>query len=429
MTTASSPVSPGRQVEPERQRPPRGLTLPFYCYAVFSNSLFQRGVFVLYLFHLGFSAGQVALLQALLYLVSAVAEVPTGFLADRMGRRASIVTGQLMTSLCLIAEVTFSGYPTFVGIFFLYGVGMAFVSGTDTALLYDTLRRRGLEDHYVRIKARYVTAGSVAMALAIALGGSLQEVSWQLVYLPAAGCLLVSLVFLTAGVEEIRGKDVADLDAAAEDDENKPSDGPQSGKREVLRSLTPRLASLVLVSGLMHATMTPYFIFVQEGLDSQGLPTFLISVVVSVAFLIGGFAPLLADRAEQRLGMRVLVPATLVVLMLSLALSGAGVAWLTVVVFLVAVGAPDLTAVVVDDMFNRSVPSRFRSSLLSIITFVESLLIACGYFLLGRLIEALGPDTGFLFYAAVPAVALVLSVPSLLNGRWVKVLQGTHPNS
>ncbi|WP_374776899.1 MFS transporter [Streptomyces sp. NBC_01310] len=392
--------------------------------------MFQRGVFVVYLINQGFSAGQIALLQTLLYLVSALAEIPTGFLADRIGRRTSIVFGQALIALCLVGEVALSGYPWFVALFILYGIGMAFVSGAETALLYDLLRRRGLEIHYVKVKSRYTTLGSLTMALAIAVGGSLQKISWELVYLGAAVALILSAVVLMARVPELRGKDVADLDEPAESGDDRDgdgdggtdadADGPPVGKMAVLKSVTPRLASLVLVSGLMHATMTPYFIFIQEALTHQGVATSLVSAVMSAAFLIGGFAPLLADRANRRLGVRLLVPLTLAVLIASLGFSGMEWAWLTIVVFLLAVGAPDITAVVVDDVFNQGVPSRYRSSLLSVITFVESLLIACGYFLLGWLIDAFGSGAGFAWYAAVPAVALVLGIPSILNGRWVK---------
>ncbi len=410
------------------QAPPftatRSLALPYYVYAILSNSLFQRGVFVVYLIGQGFSAGEIALLQTLLYLVSALAEIPTGFLADRIGRRSSIVLGQSLIALCLVGEVTLSGYPWFVAIFTVYGIGMAFVSGAETALLYDLLRRRGLEIHYVKVKSRYTTLGSLTMALAIAVGGSLQKVSWELVYLGAAVALILSAVVLMARVPELRGKDVAGLDEPAgsgdEDGDGDGDGGPQLGRMAVLKRITPRLASLVLVSGLMHATMTPYFIFIQEALTHQGVATSLVSAVMAAAFLIGGFAPLLADRADQRLGVRMLVPLTLAVLVVALGFSGMEWAWLTIVVFLLAVGAPDITAVVVDDAFNRGVPSRFRSSLLSVITFVESLLIACGYLLLGWLIDTFGSGTGFAWYAVVPAVALVLSIPSILNGRWVK---------
>lgn len=408
----------------------KSVSRPFYLYAVLANSLFQRGVFVLYLGHQGFSAAQIALLQTLLYIVSALAEVPTGFIADRVGRRASIVIGQALIGACLIGQVTLSGYGAFVVLFALQGIGMACVSGAETALLYDLLRLRGAETHYVKVKSRYATFGATTMALAIALGGSLQQVSWELVYLTSACALLLAAAVLLTRVTEIRGEDVAALDeSGGADDEAGASPGPADspepagaslGKAAVSRRLAPRLASLVVVSALMHATMTPYFIFTQETLSHQGTATALVSVVMSVSYLIGGFAPLLADRADRRLGVRLLVPLTLLVLVAALGFTSLGLAWLTVGVFLLAVGVPDVTAVVVDNVFNESVPSRYRASLLSVITFVESLLIGCGYLVLGWLVDRVGPTHGLAWYTLVPALALALSVPALRKGTWVK---------
>nr|WP_211117534.1 MFS transporter [Streptomyces sp. RPA4-5] len=394
----------------------RRVALPFYAYAVLANSLFQRGVFVLYLAHQGFSAAQIALLQTLLYIISALAEIPTGIIADRVGRRASIMIGQVLIASCLVGQVTLSGFPSFVALFALQGIGMACVSGADTALLYDLLRRRGAETHYVKVKSRYATFAATTMALAIALGGSLQKVSWELVYLASAGSLLLATAVLLTRVSEVRGQDAAALDAP----EAAATGGETAGKAAVLRSLTPRLASLVVVSGLMHATMTPYLIFAQEALSDQGIATTLVSVVMSAGFLIGGFAPLLADQADRRLGVHLLVPLTLLVLVAALGLSSLGLAWLTIGVFLLAVGVPDTTAVVVDNVFNEGVPSRYRASLLSIITFVESLLIGCGYLALGQLMDAFGPSSGLGWYAVVPVLALLVSVPALRQGRWVK---------
>ncbi|MER5830139.1 MFS transporter [Streptomyces sp. NPDC002130] len=436
MTTDSGELARDSTREPgdaaSSLRVAKSVSRPFYLYAVLANSLFQRGVFVLYLVHQGFSAAQIALLQTLLYIVSALAEVPTGFIADRVGRRASIVIGQALIGACLIGQVTLSGYAAFVVLFALQGIGMACVSGAETALLYDLLRRRGAETHYVKVKSRYATFGATTMALAIALGGSLQQISWELVYLASACALLLAAAVLLTRVPEIRGQDAAALDASAEaadEEAGGASSGPAAsteragaslGKAAVLRHLTPRLASLVVVSALMHATMTPYFIFTQESLSHQGTATTLVSVVMAAGYLIGGFAPLLADRADRRLGVHLLVPLTLLVLVAALGFTGLGLTWLTVAVFLLAVGAPDITAVVVDNVFNEAVPSRYRASLLSIITFVESLLIGCGYLALGWLVDRAGPSHGLAWYAIVPALALALSVPALRKGTWVK---------
>src|SRR3954468_5385101 len=233
----------------------RSVTRPFYVYAVLANSLFQRGVFVIFLYQRGFSAGQVALLQTLLYLVSGLAELPTGVIADRISRRASIVIGQVLIAGCLLGQVTFSNYWVFLALFIGQGVGMACVSGSDTALLYDLLVRRGATASYVKIKSRFTMLGTVTSGAAIVLGGQLQQISWGVVYVGSAACLVLAVVVLMSRVPEIRGADAVDEQEGAE------GHGDATAWRAMLRVATPALVTLVVVSGLMHATLTPYIIF------------------------------------------------------------------------------------------------------------------------------------------------------------------------
>lgn len=231
----------------------RSVTRPFYVYVVLANTLFQRGVFVLFLYQRGFSAEQVALLQTLLYLVSGLAELPTGVIADRIGRRASIVIGQLLIAGCLLGQVAFSNYWVFLALFIGQGVGMACVSGSDTALLYDLLVRRGATAGYVKIKSRFTMLGTVTSGAAIVLGGQLQQISWGVVYVGSAAGLAIAVVVLMSRVPEIRGADAVDEQDGAEEEH-----GDATAWRAMLRVATSALVTLVMVSGLMHATLTPY---------------------------------------------------------------------------------------------------------------------------------------------------------------------------
>ncbi|MEU4830150.1 MFS transporter [Streptosporangium sp. NPDC023615] len=391
------------------------IVFPFYVYAVLSNTLLQRGVFVLYLVHQGFSAAQIALLQTVLYLSSALAEIPTGILADRFGRRSSIVIGQFLSGLCVLGQILLpGGFPVFLGLFLLQGVAFACVSGAETALLYDLLRQRGLKTEYLRVKSRYAAFGATTMGLAIALGGFLQRFSWELVYSVSGCALILAAVLLLTRVPELRG---AETDEA----EDEGSHDPVPSRRGALMSiLTPRLASLVIVSGLMHATTTPYFIFTQGSLSDQGAPTALVALVISVAYLVSGTTPLLAVRAAEWIPLRALVPLTVLALAAGLALTGVGNPWLTAGLFLLVIGVPDITAVVIDNVFNEAVPSRFRASLLSVITFIESALIGLGYLAMGWLIDRFGSSGGVAWYAAVPIAAFVLWLPALRKGRWTR---------
>lgn len=391
----------------------RSVARPFYVYAVLANSLFQRGVFVLFLYERGFSAGQVALLQTLIYLVSGLAELPTGVIADRIGRRASIVIGQVLIAGCLLGQVTSSNYWVFLALFMGQGVGMACVSGSDTALLYDLLVRRGATAGYVKIKSRFTMLGTVTSGVAIVLGGQLQQFSWGIVYLGSASCLVLAVVVLMSRVPEIRGADAVDEQDGAEKHRD------ATAWRAMLRVATPALVTLVVVSGLMHATLTPYIIFTQKTLSDQGAGTALVSVVISAGFFVGGLVPLLSDRANRRIGYRIVIPVSLVTLAVALGLSGLGLVWVTIAAFLVLVGIPEITAVLVDNVLNEAVPSRHRASLLSMIAFVESVLIGTGYLVLGTLMDGLGSSVGMATYAAVPLLACLLWLPVLFRGARV----------
>ncbi|QIS76192.1 MFS transporter [Streptomyces sp. DSM 40868] len=379
-----------------------------------SNSMFQRGVFVIFLYQQGFSAGQVALLQTLLFLVSGLAELPTGIIADRIGRRASIVIGQVLVAGCLLGQVATSDYWLFLALFIGQGVGMACVSGSDTALLYDLLVRRGATSGYVRIRSRFTMLGTVTSGIAIVLGGQLQQFSWGIVYAASASCLVVAVLVLLARVPEIRGADEVDKqDGAGKEHVD------TTAWRAMLRVATPALVTLVVVSGLMHATLTPYIIFTQKTLSDQGASTALVSVVVSAGFFIGGLTPLLSDRADRRVGYRIIAPLSLLALAAALGLTGLGLVWVTIAAFLLLVGIPEITAVLVDNVFNEAVPSRHRASLLSMIAFVESVLIGIGYLVLGALMGGLGSGAGMAVYAAVPLLACLLWLPVLIRGTRV----------
>jgi MFS family permease len=222
------------------------------------------------------------------------------------------------------------------------------------------------------------------------------------------------VVVLMSRVPEIRGADAVDeQDGAGKEHRD------TTAWRAMLRVATPALVTLVVVSGLMHATLTPYIIFTQKTLSDQGASTALVSVVISAGFFVGGLTPLLSDRADRRIGYRIIAPLSLLALAVALGLTGLGLVWVTIAAFLVLVGIPEITAVLVDNVFNEAVPSRHRASLLSMIAFVESALIGAGYLVLGALMDGLGSSVGMATYAAVPLLACLLWLPVLFRGTRV----------
>lgn len=119
---------------------------------IFGNICLERGIFVLCLLNKGLTIDEIAVWQSLLNLGMFLGEIPTGFLADIIGKKRSLLIGKGFIILYYLILI-FSNNFAFIYISALiFGVGSTFISGTDEALLYDIL----LEDKNNKNTADYL---------------------------------------------------------------------------------------------------------------------------------------------------------------------------------------------------------------------------------------------------------------------------------
>ncbi len=106
------------------------------------------------------------LLHAIYSAVIFLVEIPSGYLADLFGRKKAIITG---LSFGLVGFFIYSFSYGFVGFLLAelaLGIGEAFVSGSDSAMLYDTLLQRKKQKQYTKYEGRITGMGNFAEALA-----------------------------------------------------------------------------------------------------------------------------------------------------------------------------------------------------------------------------------------------------------------------
>jgi len=145
-------------------------------------------------------AGSYALgmsVYAVASLSSALFEVPTGVFSDRIGRRRTVVLGSVadVTAVTLYAA---SGDFTLLACGAVcQGLAMAFFSGNNAALLYDTLAISGQQDRYPHYLGRITSREHAGWALAGVGGGLLAAISIRLTVwisiLPALAGLGIAL--------------------------------------------------------------------------------------------------------------------------------------------------------------------------------------------------------------------------------------------
>ena len=121
-------------------------------------------------------------LQAIYYAAVVAMEVPSGYFSDRLGRRLTLV----LASSFLVASygmfILVDSFAGFVVAEVLLAAGFAFQSGTDTALLYDSLKELGRDSEYLEREARSQRYAMSAAALAALIGGVTGWIDLRLAY-------------------------------------------------------------------------------------------------------------------------------------------------------------------------------------------------------------------------------------------------------
>ncbi|WP_458210804.1 MFS transporter [Haladaptatus sp. NG-SE-30] len=176
-----------------------------YCAYKISNSYgFYLPVGILYLTEVrGYGLGVIGLTQAAFLLALMAAEIPTGYIGDRIGRRASLALGNSLAALSLGTYVFLDSPLVYVLVNVVWAIGWGFQSGTGEAWLYELLDSRFDASEYTRISGRASTVLLVTSAVTAAAAGVLVSVDWSIPFLAnaALAALGIPILFTLPAVE------------------------------------------------------------------------------------------------------------------------------------------------------------------------------------------------------------------------------------
>jgi len=117
------------------------------------------------------STQDIMTLQALFSISIVLLEVPTGYFGDVLGRKKSLIIGTAFTFAGYLTYCFAGQFLHFLGAATLLGIGVSFVSGSDSALLYDSLLQLKDEKNYAKYQGRTNAIGNFSEAGAGILGG------------------------------------------------------------------------------------------------------------------------------------------------------------------------------------------------------------------------------------------------------------------
>ena len=138
-------------------------------------------IIVLFFQEHGLTLTEVMILQSIYSFSVALFEIPSGFIADVFGRKRTIVLSTIFTFIGFLVFSFFGGFYAFAIAQVLVGIGGSLMSGSDSAIIYDTLLETNSKTTYTKIEGRTYAIGNFSEAFAGILGGFLAVGS---IYMP-----------------------------------------------------------------------------------------------------------------------------------------------------------------------------------------------------------------------------------------------------
>lgn len=150
----------------------------------------------LYYVYRGLNFFQIAALQSIGSFMSAILEIPTGWLSDKYGHTVVLKISSLSKVFAVLCMLIANNFWIFLVSEFCFSLGEAAQSGADSALLYDSLKADGKEETYTDVISIVRRRQSLIRMVVRLVAPVLYAIKPEFPFAISA-CIYIGIVFLT----------------------------------------------------------------------------------------------------------------------------------------------------------------------------------------------------------------------------------------
>ena len=345
----------------------------------------------------GLSYVQINSLWGVIVGVQALAEVPTGMIADKIGRKYSIIIALALQFLGEFIFIFANNYLVFVMICIIAGIGFSFFSGCFEAMMYDSLKADHQEQHMQKVAGLNGSFALAATMIGAVIGGFITA-NLQLSNFVHAIILTAFFVFLSFLASMFLKEPSLEYRHSEDSSFRLLKDGLNLIKTN--RSLKRIIMLSLLAAPFLNYLLNfypPYFV-------EANVSGYYFGVTLAMASLFGVFTSKYAYIFEKVFGvtkgmmLAVLLPGIFYFL---LAVISHSVISIILIVF--AFGSMHIQKPIFLDYLNRHIESRNRATVLSLINVITGFYVAIMGLLIGCLAD-ISLNYSFIFMGSLIAV-------------------------
>lgn len=337
--------------------------IKFYVFSFIDYFTFLTPYFILYLKNdLNFNYTLIATFTIGYTISLLLFEVPSGHIADRIGRKNSILIGVFLQVLTLFI-ICFAKSPTMIIISaIIEGIARSFISGADSAMLYDWLADKGMPTKYKKFHGKALFFTEIGIIISALLGSFI--IGFGIKAILYATFFTKLLLFIPASlyVEPIKHKK----------HEMELSDNISFLFHTIKKTLkNKKLLLLFIYSGIVIGFTNVIFIFYQPYLFETGIPIKFNGIIFAIFSIFTAFGAHQAHDIEKKLGIKRMLIIMPLFLFISYIFSGLFFIWFGFIFFFFREVIRGLSMPVIQDYTNKLiVSSSIRATILSILNLV-----------------------------------------------------------
>jgi MFS family permease len=356
----------------------------------------------------GMGMQKIFILKAIYSIAIVTMEVPSGWMADVWGRKKTLLIGSFLGAAGFLIYSFSFGFWAFVAAEIVLGIGQAFVSGADSAMLFDSLKASGNTEQYIKHEGRITSAGNFAEAVAGVVGGLLAAISLRTPFyfqfvvaaiaVPAAFTLVEPKIHSVEHIHSLK-KIVRNIKITLTNNHN--------------------LRISILLSAITGTATLTFAWLVQPYFLAINLPVEMYGIFWTALNLTVGVSSVFAHRVEMFFGKANSLVAIILLIALGYFLSGIvisvwGMAFLFLFYLTRGIAAP-----ILKNYINQYTQSEIRATILSVRDFIIRIIFAAIGPLLGWITDNINLKSAFLLAGGIYLVsALIVVLP------WIR--RGTH---